>query len=425
MRFDSYVDFENEFRGDTESILSQFSKYDALINLIIKDIDNPILVDIGSGRGEWLQKWSNKIDDCSGIENDPDMIAICREKDLNIIDGDALTILQTLPSNSVSILSMFHMIEHVDHEKSKIILSECCRVLSDEGIFIIETPSIDNLIVSTNTFYLDQTHISHINPDALKFSMKTIGFKEVNDFYINGGPMKNEKHSKLTRIMNGVAQDLLIVATKSFSKSKLIFFDDVTWQKNLNQAPKTMEACVQFDLLNEKVISDNQKVISDNQKIILDNQSEITDLKNLLKDQFKAFEELNNQVNILKYDLKFILIFYKILRKLLYPFYNFFKRINTYILLLFSKIFNKIINNNILKKIIFSKKMLNFLSRLLDKLSFSTYSKYLKKNQANIERYKILDKTSFNFNKFLLSNHQRSRRSQSIAKSLNKKITDK
>ena len=153
MRFDSYVDFENEFRGDTESILSQFSKYDALINLIIKDIDNPILIDIGSGRGEWLQKWSNKIDDCSGIENDPGMIAICREKDLNIIDGDAITILRTLSSNSVSILTMFHMIEHMDYKKSKIILSECFRVLSEEGIFIIETPSIDNLIVSTNTFY--------------------------------------------------------------------------------------------------------------------------------------------------------------------------------------------------------------------------------------------------------------------------------
>ena len=74
---------------------------------------------------------------------------------------------------------------------------------------------------------------------------------------------------------------------------------------------------------------------------------------------------------------------------------------------------------------IFSEKMLNFLSRIIDKLSFTTYSKYLKKNQANIERYKILDKTSFDFNKFLLSNHQRSRRSKSIAKSLNKKITDK
>ena len=48
MRSNSYVDFENEFRGDTESILSQFSKYDALINLIIKDIDDPILIDIGS-----------------------------------------------------------------------------------------------------------------------------------------------------------------------------------------------------------------------------------------------------------------------------------------------------------------------------------------------------------------------------------------
>ena len=118
MRSNSYLDFENKFRGDTKSILSQFSKYDPLINLIIKDIDNPTFIDIGSGRGEWLQKWID-IGDCIGIENDPGMINKCREKGLNIICGDAVNTLQTLSSNSVSILTMFHVIEHVNYDKCK------------------------------------------------------------------------------------------------------------------------------------------------------------------------------------------------------------------------------------------------------------------------------------------------------------------
>ena len=45
MRSDFYLEFENKFRGDTDSILSQFSKYDPLINLIVQDIENPKLND--------------------------------------------------------------------------------------------------------------------------------------------------------------------------------------------------------------------------------------------------------------------------------------------------------------------------------------------------------------------------------------------
>ena len=122
MKSFNYLDFENKFRGDTESILSQLAKYDPLVNLIIKDIDNPIFIDIGSGRGEWLYKWSSKVEDCLGIDNDQDMIALCREKGLKIMDGDAIDILKTLSSNSVSVLTMFHVIEHIDHNKSKRIL---------------------------------------------------------------------------------------------------------------------------------------------------------------------------------------------------------------------------------------------------------------------------------------------------------------
>ena len=418
MTSDFYLDFENKFRGDTQSILSQFSKYDFLIDLIIKDIENPKLIDIGSGRGEWIQKWSNKVEDCFGIENDQEMISLCREKGLNIIDGDAIDILPTLSTNSVSILTMFHTIEHIDYKQSIAILSECYRVLSEDGIFIIETPSIDNLIVSTNTFYLDHTHISHINPEALKFSMKSIGFDKVNDFYINGGPMKDDKHSKITRILNGVAQDLLIVATKNVSKSKLIFYEDIDWQENLNQAPKTMEACVDFDLRNEKILLDLNNINSHSQR-------EINYLKNSLKDQLKSFDVLNsnfnvlnNEVNILKHDLKYILKFYRLIRKILYPFYKILFQFRKYFSLLFSKILNKIIKNNFIKKVLFSNKIRKLLYFLNDKLLFGQASKYLKRNQANLVKYKALDKNSKDFNKLLMSHHERSKRSKKISSSL-------
>ena len=413
-----YLDFENKFRGDTQSILSQFSKYDFLIDLIIKDIENPKLIDIGSGRGEWIQKWSNKVEDCFGIENDQEMISLCREKGLNIIDGDAIDILSKLPTNSVSILTMFHVIEHINYKQSRKILSECYRVLSEDGIFIIETPSIDNLIVSTNTFYLDQTHISHINPEALKFSMKSIGFDKVNDFYINGGPMKDDKHSKITRILNGVAQDLLIVATKNVSKSKLIFHEDIHWQEKLNQAPKTMQACVDFDLRNEKILLDLKNVNSYS-------QTEIIYLKNSLKDQLNAFDALNNEVNTLKHDLKNIIKVYRRIRNTLYPFYKILFNLKKYFSLLPTKILNKIIKNNFIKKIIFSNKIQKILYFFNDKLLFGLASKYLKRNQANLVKYKILDKTADDFNKFLILHHQRSKRSKTIARSLFNNFLDK
>ncbi len=412
-----YLDFENQFRGDTESILSQFSKYDFLIELIIKDIEKPRLIDIGSGRGEWIQKWSSKIEDCFGIENDQGMISLCRAKGLNIIDGNALDILPTISTNSVSILTMFHMIEHINYKQSLKILSECYRVLSEDGVFIIETPSIDNIVVSTNNFYLDQTHISHINPEAIKFSMKNIGFEKVSDFYINGGPMKNENHSKITRILNGVAQDLLIVATKSVSKSQLIFNQDINWQEKLNQAPKTMEACVDFDLRNEKTLLELKNINACS-------QIEISFLKDSLNNHLNAFDLLNNEVNNLKNELKFILKIYRLIRKIFYPLYKILIIFKKYLNLLLSKLLNKIIKINFVKKIFFSNKIYKLFHFLNEKVFFGYASKYLNKNQANLVKYQILDKTSEDFNKFLMLHHQFSKRSKEIARSLFKNFKD-
>ena len=424
MILNSYLEFENKFRGDTQSILSQFSKYDPLIDLIISYFENPVFIDIGSGRGEWLQKWSVKVKDTRGIENDKEMISISREKGLEILAGNALEILKNLPSNSVSVLTMFHVIEHIEHSQMTTLLEECYRVLSKEGIFILETPSIDNLIVSTNTFYLDNTHVSHINPEAMKFLLNRIGFDECKDYYINGGPMRDDKHSKITRIFNGVAQDLSIIATKSNVQTHRIFYQDTSWQRHLNQSPKTMEASVDFDLINEKLILEQSNLNSSFTNDINNLKSQFRDLKIQLKEQLIAFNELNDEVNLLKSDLRIVLKLSRIFNKVFFPFYNLVLKIKKYIRLILLKIFNKIISNHIIKKLIFSNSLLNVFDKLADNLPLYSLSRFIQRQKSNLERYNKLSTKSLHFNKFLLSNYDRSKRSKNIAISLKDNLKD-
>ena len=189
MKSDFYFDFENRFRGKSESILDQFSMYDSLVDTVISHNNSPRFIDIGSGRGEWISKWSNRTSSCIGIEYDPAMVSFCRNKNFNIIEGDALDTLKQVDSSSASLITMFHIIEHIAYDKLFKIVNECYRVLNDNGVLILETPSIDNLLVSSKLFYLDHTHINHINPEGFKFSLEKSGFKKVKYYYIHGGPL--------------------------------------------------------------------------------------------------------------------------------------------------------------------------------------------------------------------------------------------
>ena len=152
MNSNYYLDFENKFRGDRDSVVKKFSCYDALIELVIKNLESPKFIDVGCGRGEWLERWYKKVPNCWGIENDKKMAEFCRSKDLNIIEGEAIDSLKAISSNSISVITIFHMIEHLEYLELITLLAECHRVLNSSGILILETPSIDNLLVSAKNF---------------------------------------------------------------------------------------------------------------------------------------------------------------------------------------------------------------------------------------------------------------------------------
>ena len=261
MESDFYLEFENKFRGSRQQVHDILSNYNGLIQHIIAIDQEPTLLDIGCGRGEWLQKCSDRGFKSTGIEINVGMVETCNSFGLEIIKGDALDILKDLPDNSFSLITAFHVIEHISFDSIYNILIECKRVLKKEGFLILETPSIDNLSIASQNFYIDPTHINPINPDLLSFMFGRIGFDMVKVFYINGGPLQNENKYSITRILNGVAQDLMLLATKS-NEASLKLNENKSWNESLKIGSTTIKACIDFDHELHTKLYRNEEIIN-------------------------------------------------------------------------------------------------------------------------------------------------------------------
>ena len=83
MESNFYLEFENKFRCSRDQVIDILSNYDGLIQYIINNDDHPTLLDIGCGRGEWLQKCSNQGFKSIGIELNPSTEPIDEPNNLN------------------------------------------------------------------------------------------------------------------------------------------------------------------------------------------------------------------------------------------------------------------------------------------------------------------------------------------------------
>tara|TARA_B100000214_G_C23960096_1_gene624792 strand:+ start:187 stop:1413 length:1227 start_codon:yes stop_codon:yes gene_type:complete len=355
METNYYLDFEDNFRGKRKNIIDKLSIYDQLIETIVDSKSSPKLLDIGCGRGEWLQKWKNKFNDISGIDSDQKMIETCRHNNLNVIEGDATKVLSKFANQSVNIITIFHLIEHLNHEKLLELLIECQRVLTNNGVLIMETPNIDNLLVSSKSFHIDPTHINLIHPDLIAFDLKKVGFSNVKTYNINCGPLNNATPLKITRVLNGVAQDLCIVATKQKETFDMLIKKKTTWETTLNNGITTLEAAVEFDIKLENLLKQLQEEQNRNKQLIIE-------------DQAKKINILEKDLLLLKSRLKIVFILLNVIKKSLKPIIFFIRFLRKSILILLNNIFNFFIRYKIIRDLLISKRalhMINFVLQLI------------------------------------------------------------
>ncbi len=170
---DFYLAFEDRFRGSSQDIEQRLSVYLPFIEQT-PDAKKPI-VDLGCGRGEWLQLLQNNGYPAVGVDSDAAMLEHCRNRGLDVLEADVLEHLRSLEPESVRGVSAFHLVEHMPFQVTLQLLQEIKRALVPGGIALIETPNPHNILVGACHFYNDPTHLRPIPSPLLNFAAEYCG----------------------------------------------------------------------------------------------------------------------------------------------------------------------------------------------------------------------------------------------------------
>ncbi|RFF64479.1 methyltransferase domain-containing protein [Stutzerimonas stutzeri] len=245
-----YRAFEEKHRGSRELILSRLDAYRSFI-LPLKEV-NPAAalhaIDLGCGRGEWLEILLAEGFLPRGIDQDEGMLQGCLELNLPAERGDALAFLSTLPNESQTIVSAFHVVEHISFDQLRTMVSEALRVLKPGGLLIMETPNPENIAVATRNFYLDPTHQRPIPPQLLEFLPEYYGFARAKVLRLQESKALAESASPtLNDVLEGASPDYAVVAQKTAPSAVLKLFDqafDQEYGLSLNTLAGRYDAAV-------------------------------------------------------------------------------------------------------------------------------------------------------------------------------------
>ncbi|MBI1806074.1 MAG: methyltransferase domain-containing protein [Ignavibacteria bacterium] len=176
---DLYVAFEDQFRGTRADIKNRSRIYLPVIQKASEATAGAPIVDIGCGRGEWLELLRESSYVSYGVDTNATMVAQCQALGLKVFHDDALEYLDKMKDKSLAAVTGFHVIEHLPFTVWVRLFDEVLRVLKPGGVVIFETPNPENVQVGSNRFYLDPTHHNPLPSHLVKFIAGARGFGDV------------------------------------------------------------------------------------------------------------------------------------------------------------------------------------------------------------------------------------------------------
>ena len=170
-----FLDHARAFRGTPDDIRSRLAVYLPYAQDAFVAAGGASALDLGCGRGEWLEVLIAAGIPATGIDRNGDLVSGCQQRCLDVTEGDILDVLRSSPDQSRSVISAFHVLEHISFQDLLEIIDQAVRVLKQGGVAIFETPNPKNLFVSSNNFYLDPTHRHPLPSELLKFLIEARG----------------------------------------------------------------------------------------------------------------------------------------------------------------------------------------------------------------------------------------------------------
>ena len=228
-----YKAFEDRFRGSKQEIRQRLELYLPFLEALRPFHRKFMGLDIGCGRGEWLQLLKELKFEAIGIDQDQEMIDECESLGLNVRCEDGIQTLNSFRNKSLSVVTGFHIAEHLSFEELQEVFRIAHLALKDGGLLILETPNPENISVGSMNFYLDPTHKKPLPPKLLGFLAEFSGFQRIKIIRMQEPLVVQQPEviPTLQQVFDSVSPDYALIAQKS-SRIEVFQALDHLWEKD-------------------------------------------------------------------------------------------------------------------------------------------------------------------------------------------------
>ncbi|OSS42403.1 hypothetical protein DESAMIL20_1956 [Desulfurella amilsii] len=285
MQDNFYRAFEDKHRGSREVIKERLTVYLPFIEPFknIYSTEELKVLDLGCGRGEWIELVSENAFIGLGVDIDDGMLQACKILNLNVIHSDALEFLQKSQDESFVAVSGFHIAEHLPFDMLQNLVKEALRVLKPGGLLILETPNPENIMVATTNFWLDPTHIRPLPPLLLLFLTEYYGFAKSKILRLQEDKnIRNPEFASLLQVLYSSSPDYAIIAQKHANSEITALFDEV-FSKEYGVTLENLSEKFQNRILN----IENKSIESENR---------ITEAESKIVEAFTLLEKFQNRI---------------------------------------------------------------------------------------------------------------------------------
>ena len=173
----AYVGFEDKFRGSEEQIRERLTDYVSYFK------GQGDVLDVGCGRGEFLQLLKESGIRSRGLDLNAEMAEVCRQRGLDATAADALAYLRGLPDESLGGVIAVQVIEHLEPAYLAELLSLSYDKLRPGARMVLETINPACWVAFFESYIRDLTHVKPIHPETLQYLLQASGFSDVQIVY--------------------------------------------------------------------------------------------------------------------------------------------------------------------------------------------------------------------------------------------------
>ena len=167
-----------------------------------------MVVDLGIGRGEWLELLAEQGIEASGVDASERAVKAARRRGLEVRHRSPVDHLAKLDADSVAAITAFHLVDRLTTPTLLELLDRALVALRPGGLLVVSASNPTALDVGASEIWLDPARRRPVHPDLLELVVLARGFAEAEVRWLRPVPERHIRAEDLSAVESDRAEML-------------------------------------------------------------------------------------------------------------------------------------------------------------------------------------------------------------------------